>query len=636
MSNQNVTIQFPNGERKNFATGVTLTEIAKSISPSLAKKSIVGSVNTTMTDLTQPILVDAQIALYDASSKEGVSVLRHSSAHILAQAVKRLYPDVKLGVGPVIENGFYYDFEMNHTLVPEDLENIEREMRKIVKENYAVVRKEVSREEASEIFAEDPLKLELLEAIPKDQPITIYEQGEFIDLCRGPHIQNTSKLKHFKLNKIAGAYWRGDRNNQMLQRIYGVAFASKEDLDDYYVFVEEAEKRNHRKLGKELELFMFSEEAPGMPFYLANGQIIRNELENFLRNLQAKYDYKEVSTPLMMNQRLWEKSGHWQHYKENMYFTKVDEQEFALKPMNCPGHMLVYKNNLHSYRDLPIRMAEFGQVHRHEFSGALNGLLRVRTFCQDDAHIFATPDQIEDEISLALKIIDHVYKVFGFEYDIELSTRPDNYMGELDLWNQAESALKNVLDQLNYSYTINEGDGAFYGPKIDIHIKDAIKRSHQCATVQLDFQLPEKFELTYVNENNEKVSPVVIHRAVFGSLDRFLGILIEHYGGAFPLWLSPQQVKVIGVSEAHLEYANQVVSSLKEANIRVSIDQRNEKLGRKIRDAQMQKIPYIIVLGDQEQQSELVTVRAFKTDGLNTLKLEDFIKQIDEEIMQKK
>lgn len=636
MSNQNVTIQFPNGERKNFATGVTLTEIAKSISPSLAKKSIVGSVNTTMTDLTKPILVDAQIALYDASSKEGVSVLRHSSAHILAQAVKRLYPDVKLGVGPVIENGFYYDFEMNHTLVPEDLENIEREMRKIVKENYAVVRKEVSREEASEIFAEDPLKLELLEAIPKDQPITIYEQGEFIDLCRGPHIQNTSKLKYFKLNKIAGAYWRGNRNNQMLQRIYGVAFASKEDLDDYFVFVEEAEKRNHRKLGKELELFMFSEEAPGMPFYLANGQIIRNELENFLRNLQAKYDYKEVSTPLMMNQRLWEKSGHWQHYKENMYFTKVDEQEFALKPMNCPGHMLVYKNDLHSYRDLPIRMAEFGQVHRHEFSGALNGLLRVRTFCQDDAHIFATPDQIEDEISLALKIIDHVYKVFGFEYDIELSTRPDNYMGELDLWNKAESALKNVLDQLNYSYTINEGDGAFYGPKIDIHIKDAIKRSHQCATVQLDFQLPEKFELTYINENNEKVSPVVIHRAVFGSLDRFLGILIEHYGGAFPLWLSPQQVKVIGVSEAHLEYANQVVSSLKEANIRVSLDQRNEKLGRKIRDAQMQKIPYIIVLGDQEQQSELVTVRAFKTDGLNTLKLEDFIKQIDEEIMQKK
>lgn len=636
MSNQNVTIQFPSGESKNFATGVTLTEIAKSISPSLAKKSIVGSVNTTMTDLTQPILVDAQIALYDASSKEGVSVLRHSSAHILAQAVKRLYPDVKLGVGPVIENGFYYDFEMNHTLVPEDLEGIEREMRKIVKENYEVVRKEVSREEVSEIFAQDPLKLGLLEAIPKDQPITIYEQGEFIDLCRGPHIQNTGKLKHFKLNKISGAYWRGDRNNQMLQRIYGVAFASKEDLDDYFVFVEEAEKRNHRKLGKELELFMFSEEAPGMPFYLANGQIIRNELENFLRNLQAKFDYKEVSTPLMMNQRLWEQSGHWQHYKENMYFTKVDDQEFALKPMNCPGHMLVYKNDLHSYRDLPIRMAEFGQVHRHEFSGALNGLLRVRTFCQDDAHIFATPDQIEDEIALALKIIDHVYKVFGFEYDIELSTRPDNYMGELDLWNQAESALKNVLDQLNYSYTINEGDGAFYGPKIDIHIKDAIKRSHQCATVQLDFQLPEKFELTYVNENNEKVSPVVIHRAVFGSLDRFLGILIEHYGGAFPLWLSPQQVKVIGVSEAHLEYANQVVSSLKEANIRVSIDQRNEKLGRKIRDAQIQKIPYIIVLGDQEQRSELITVRAYKTDGLNTLKLEDFIKQIDEEIMQKK
>lgn len=580
--------------------------------------------------------MDAEISIYDATSAEGLQVLRHSTAHLLAQAVKRLFPDAKFGVGPVIENGFYYDIEIAHTLVPEDLVAIEREMKKIVSENFTISRKEVSRDEAQQLFAHDSLKLELLEAIPADELVTVYTQGEFMDLCRGPHVPSTNKLQHFKLMSISGAYWRGDSNNQMLQRIYGVAFASKEDMEDYFVFLEEAEKRNHRKLGKELELFMFSEEAPGMPFYLANGQIIRNELESFLRQLQTKYDYKEVRTPLMMNQRLWEQSGHWQHYKENMYFTQVDEQKFALKPMNCPGHMLIYKNDLHSYRDLPIRMAEFGQVHRHEFSGALNGLLRVRTFCQDDAHIFVTPAQIEDEIALALHIIDHVYKVFGFEYEIELSTRPEDYMGELNLWNQAEEALENVLNRLGFTYKINEGDGAFYGPKIDIHIRDAIKRSHQCATVQLDFQLPEKFDLTYVNEDNEKVRPVVIHRAVFGSIDRFLGILIEHFGGAFPLWLAPRQVKVIGVSDVHTAYAEKVATELRQANIRVDIDQRNEKLGRKIRDAQMQKTPYILVLGDEEQQNETVTVRAYKQDGLKTVSIEAFVHQIQREIVDKK
>lgn len=636
MSNQEVTIQFPNGEQKCFTKGVTLTEIAKSISPSLAKKSIVGSVNKTTTDLTRPILMDAEISLYDASSKEGLEVLRHSAAHLLAQAVKRLYPDAKFGVGPVIENGFYYDIDMNHTLVPEDLQIIEREMKKIASENHMVVRKEVTREEATQIFAQDHLKLELLEAIPEDDLVTVYEQGEFVDLCRGPHVPSTNKLQHFKLMNISGAYWRGDSNNQMLQRIYGVAFATKENLQDYFVFLEEAEKRNHRKLGKELELFMFSEEAPGMPFYLANGQIIRNELENFLRHLQTAYDYKEVRTPLMMNQRLWEQSGHWQHYKENMYFTQVDEQKFALKPMNCPGHMLIYKNDLHSYRDLPIRMAEFGQVHRHEFSGALNGLLRVRTFCQDDAHIFVTPAQIEDEITLALQIIDHVYKVFGFEYDIELSTRPEDYMGELALWDQAEQALENVLNRLGFPYKINEGDGAFYGPKIDIHIKDAIKRSHQCATVQLDFQLPEKFDLTYINEDNEKVRPVVIHRAVFGSIDRFLGILIEHFGGAFPLWLAPKQVQLIGVSTVHQDYMNEVKEALRKEGIRVVADERNEKLGRKIRDAQLQKVPYILVLGDEEVATQSVSVRTFGQDGLEKIAIATFIQQIKQEINQKK
>lgn len=628
MSNQEVVIQFPNGEQKSFAKGVTLTEIAKSIRPSLAKKSIVGSVNTTTTDLTEPILVDAEIRLYDAESPEGLSVLRHSTAHLLAQAVKRLYPDACFGVGPVIDYGFYYDIELAHTLVPEDLKKIEREMHRIVKEQQAITRKEVSREEAKQLFKEDALKLELLDAIPEGEVITIYEQGEFIDLCRGPHVPTTQKLQHFKLLHVSGAYWRGDVNRQMLQRIYGVAFASKEDLQAHFKFLEEAEKRNHRKLGKELELFMFSEEAPGMPFYLANGKVIRRELEHFLREVQTMYGYEEVETPLMMNQRLWEQSGHWQHYQEHMYVTQVDNQQFALKPMNCPGHMLIYKNTLRSYRDLPIRMAEFGHVHRHEFSGALNGLLRVRSFCQDDAHLFVRPDQIEREIELALQIIDHVYRVFGFDYTIELSTRPEDYMGDLEVWNEAEAALSRVLEKRGVAYTVNEGDGAFYGPKIDIHIQDAIQRSHQCATVQLDFQLPEKFDLTYVNEQNEKVRPVVIHRAVFGSLDRFLGILIEHFNGAFPLWLAPIQVQVIGVADTHAAYVEEVANQLRQAHIRVAVDERNQKLGKKIREAQMKKIPYILVLGDEEQQQNSVTVRRYKQEGLEKYTVEEFLAYI--------
>lgn len=628
MSNQEVVIQFPNGEQKSFAKGVTLTEIAKSIRPSLAKKSIVGSVNTTTTDLTEPILVDAEIRLYDAESPEGLSVLRHSTAHLLAQAVKRLYPDACFGVGPVIDYGFYYDIELAHTLVPEDLKKIEREMHRIVKEQQAITRKEVSREEAKQLFKEDALKLELLDAIPEGEVITIYEQGEFIDLCRGPHVPTTQKLQHFKLLHVSGAYWRGDVNRQMLQRIYGVAFASKEDLQAHFKFLEEAEKRNHRKLGKELELFMFSEEAPGMPFYLANGKVIRRELEHFLREVQTMYGYEEVETPLMMNQRLWEQSGHWQHYQEHMYVTQVDNQQFALKPMNCPGHMLIYKNALRSYRDLPIRMAEFGHVHRHEFSGALNGLLRVRSFCQDDAHLFVRPDQIEREIELALQIIDHVYRVFGFDYTIELSTRPEDYMGDLEVWNEAEAALSRVLEKRGVAYTVNEGDGAFYGPKIDIHIQDAIQRSHQCATVQLDFQLPEKFDLTYVNEQNEKVRPVVIHRAVFGSLDRFLGILIEHFNGAFPLWLAPIQVQIIGVADAHAAYVEEVANQLRQAHIRVAVDERNQKLGKKIREAQMKKIPYILVLGDEEQQQNNVTVRRYKQEGLEKYTVEEFLAYI--------
>lgn len=635
MSNQQVKIQFPDGKQQMFAQGVTLTDVAKGISSSLAKKAVAGSVNGTTVDLTHPILTDAQIAIYDVNSAEGIEVIRHSTAHLLAQAVKRLYPAAHFGVGPVIENGFYYDIELEHSFVPEDLQKIEKEMKKIVKENLPFVRKEVTREEAAQLFMHDPLKLELLEAIPPNELVTVYEQGEFYDLCRGPHVPTTGRLQHFKLTNLSGAYWRGDSNNQMLQRIYGVAFANNEDMQAYFTFLEEAEKRNHRKLGKELELFMFSEEAPGMPFYLANGQILRNELESFLRELQARYDYKEVRTPLMMNQRLWEQSGHWHHYKDNMYFSQVDEQKFALKPMNCPGHMLIYKNDHHSYRDLPIRMAEFGQVHRHEFSGALNGLLRVRSFCQDDAHIFVRPDQIEEEITLALQIINHVYRVFGFTYEIELSTRPDDFMGELALWNEAEAALENVLKKLGYRYKVNAGDGAFYGPKIDIHIKDAIKRSHQCATVQLDFQLPEKFDLTYVNERNEKVRPVVIHRAVFGSIDRFLGILIEHFGGAFPLWLAPKQVEIIGISAVHEAYAEQIQERLREAGIRASIDSRHEKLGKKIREAQLKKVPYILVLGDQEQEHGTVTIRSYGQGKLETMPMEEFTRAVKKEIEEK-
>ncbi|EON72705.1 threonine--tRNA ligase [Lysinibacillus sphaericus] len=636
MSNQSINIQFPDGKQQVFTKGVTLTDIAQAISPGLRKKAIAGSVNGTIIDLTRPIVEDAQITLYDARSKEGIEVIRHSTAHLLAQAFKRLFPTAQFGVGPVIENGFYYDINMAHTLVPSDLQQIEKMMKQIVQENIQILRKEVTRGEAKQLFAHDKLKLELLEDIPENDIVSVYEQDEFYDLCRGPHVSSTGKLQHFKLMHVSGAYWRGNSQNQMLQRIYGVAFATNEEMNDYFVFLEEAEKRNHRKLGKELDLFMFSEEAPGMPFYLANGQIIRNELESFLRNLQTKYDYQEVRTPLMMNQRLWEQSGHWDHYKENMYFTQVDEQSFALKPMNCPGHMLMFKNERHSYRDLPIRMAEFGQVHRHEFSGALNGLLRVRSFCQDDAHIFVTPQQIEDEIALALKIIDQVYKVFGFQYDIELSTRPDDFMGDIKLWDQAEAALENVLNHLGYPYIMNEGDGAFYGPKIDIHIKDAIKRSHQCATVQLDFQLPEKFDLTYINELNEKVRPVVIHRAVFGSLDRFLGILIEHFGGAFPTWLAPQQVKVIGVTDSHQVYVQQVMQALQQEQIRVSEDNHQEKLGKKIREAQMKKIPYILVLGDKECDNQSVTVRKYGKSELTTMPLQQFIEEITQEIWDKK
>lgn len=633
---QDVVIKFPDGNEKKYVKGISLEEIAQSISLSLRKKSVGGMVNGSLYDYSRRIDENAHIELFTLDSVNGIGIMRHTAAHVLAQAVKRLYGKVHLGVGPVIENGFYYDMDLEHTITVNDLVKIEKEMNKIIAENHEIKREEISREKAKEIFAHDPLKLELLEDIPLGDVVTVYRQGEFIDLCRGPHLPTTKVIKAFKLTHVSGAYWRGDSNNRVLQRIYGVAFASKADLDEYFHFVEQAQKRNHRKLGNELDLFMFSDEAPGMPFYLANGQIIRNELETFLRKLQTSYDYQEVRTPTMMNQRLWERSGHWDHYKENMYFSEVDDQRFALKPMNCPGHMLIFKNKLHSYRNLPIRMAEFGQVHRHEFSGALNGMLRVRTFCQDDAHIFVTPEQIEDEITLALKIIDDVYRTFGFKYDIELSTRPDHYMGDNALWDKAEGALTNVLNKLGANYSINEGDGAFYGPKIDIHIKDALKRSHQCATVQLDFQMPEKFDLTYIDEQNKKVRPVVIHRAVFGSIDRFLGIIIEHFGGAFPTWLAPTQVKVIAVSNTvHKEYVEEITHRLKKEEIRVELDLRDEKLGYKMREAQMKKVPFILVIGDKELENQSVNVRQYGHEKSNEVKIDEFIFNIKKSIENK-
>ena len=636
MSSEKIVISFPNGSQSSFPIGSTLEDIAKSISPSLKKKSVVGKVNGSLLDMQRPIQSDAEVELLTLHSPEGLEVMRHTAAHILAQAVNRLYGNVNLGVGPVVENGFYYDIDSDQSITKDDLSNIEKEMNNIVTENLPIKRQKLSREEAEQVFLNDPLKLKLLRKIPAEEEVSVYKQGEFIDLCRGPHLPSTKFLNAFSLTNVSGAYWQGNSDNKMLQRIYGVAFPTEKELKQYFYFLEEAKKRDHRKLGNQLELFMFSEEAPGMPFYLSKGQVLRNELEVFLRSLQESFNYKEVKTPIMMNQRLWEQSGHWNHYKDNMYFSEVDQQQFALKPMNCPGHMLIFKDRLRSYRDLPIRMAEFGQVHRHEFSGALNGLLRVRSFCQDDAHIFVTPNQIEGEITSALRLIDDVYRTFGFSYEIEVSTRPEKSMGDPRLWDQAEGALKNVLEKLGYDYKFNEGDGAFYGPKIDIHIKDALNRSHQCATVQLDFQMPDKFDLEYINEHNEKVRPVVIHRAVFGSIDRFLGILIEHFGGAFPVWLAPVQVKVLPVSnEAHKHYMDEVTNRLKQEGIRVECDDRDEKLGYKIREAQMNKIPFILVLGDKEVEEGHVNVRSYGEKETNEMKVDKFILNLKQSIAHK-
>ncbi|SFF29708.1 threonyl-tRNA synthetase [Paenibacillus catalpae] len=604
---------WPDGSTRRVLQGTTIAQAAELMDANWKKTIIAGAIDGTMTDLDEPIGNGSRIDMIALDSPQGLHICRHTTAHVLAQAIKRLYGDqaVKLGIGPVIDDGFYYDVDLEHPLSTKDLEAIEQEMRSIIRENWPIKRRVVSREAAVSLFTEreEPLKLELIRDLPIGETISIYEQGEFVDLCRGPHLPSTGWIKAFKLLHVAGAYWRGDLNNPMLQRIYGTAFFGKSELAEYLYQLEEAKKRDHRRLGKELELFMFSEEAPGMPFYLPKGMAIRTALENFSRELLNQNDYEEVRTPFMMNKRMWEQSGHWDHYKDNMYFSMVDEAEFALKPMNCPGHMLIFKNSLRSYRELPIRLAEFGQVHRHELSGALGGMMRVRTFCQDDAHLFVRPDQIEEEIGKVMALIDDVYKVFGFDYSVELSTRPEDYMGSDALWDEAEQSLKNVLDARGMSYRVNEGDGAFYGPKIDFHIVDALRRSWQCGTIQLDFQMPEKFDLSYIAEDNKKQRPVVIHRAVYGSLDRFIGILIEHYSGAFPIWLAPVQAKLLPVSEHELDYALQVKAELTQAGIRVEVDVRSEKLGNKIRKAQLEKVPYMLVVGKNERLSGSVSVR---------------------------
>ena len=633
-------ITLPDGSKREYEAGATIEDVAASISPSLRKKSIAGKVDGKIVDLKAAIPHDAAVEIITEDSEDALEVMRHSCAHLMAQAIKRILGDenVRLGIGPVIQDGFYYDIDTNVTITPEMLADIEKEMNKIVKENLTIERKVVTREEALAIYEKlnDHLKTEIISELPEGEEISMYHQGEFFDLCRGPHVPSTGKIKAFKLMSVAGAYWRGDSDRQMLQRIYGTCWAKKADLDEYLHFLEEARKRDHRKLGKELDLFMFSEEAPGMPFYLPNGMVIRNELEAYERGLHQERDYEEVRTPLMMNQRLWEQSGHWDHYHENMYFTEVDNTKFALKPMNCPGHMLIYKGQIKSYRDLPIRMSEFGQVHRHEFSGALNGMIRVRTFTQDDAHLFVRPDQIESEIKNVIELIDKMYGVFGFNYSIELSTRPEDSMGSDELWESAERSLQNVLDGLGVPYHVNEGDGAFYGPKIDFHIKDAIKRSHQCATIQLDFQMPEKFDLTYVGEDNQKHRPVVIHRAIYGSIDRFIGILTEHFAGAFPTWIAPVQARIMTIAEPHVKYAEEVKEKMAQLGIRVELDARNEKIGYKIREAQLRKIPFMLVIGDKEMENGELAVRRHGQGDLGSQKVEDVISTILDEITTKK
>jgi threonyl-tRNA synthetase len=632
-----IKITLKDGSIVEVEKGTKVAEVAAKLSTSLAKKALGAKIDGEIAELMQEISEDCKLEILTFEDEAGKKVLRHTASHILAQAIKRLYPEVKLAIGPSIDTGFYYDFDASFSFTPEMLEKVEVEMNKIVKENHKLERFELPRAEAIKLMEEkdEPYKVELINDLPEDSIISFYKQGDFTDLCAGPHVTSTAKVKAIKLLSIAGAYWRGNEKNKMLQRIYGTAFEKKTELEEYIKMMEEAKKRDHRKIGKELDLFSIHEEGPGFPFFHPKGMVVRNTLQNFWREMHRKAGYDEIMTPIILNEALWHQSGHWDHYKENMYFTKIDEGDYAIKPMNCPGSILVYKNTIHSYRELPLRYAEMGVVHRHEKSGALHGLMRVRCFTQDDAHIFMAKEQIKDEVLSVIKLIDSFYKVFGFEYFVELSTRPEDSMGSDEDWEAATNGLRNALEAVGLDYKVNEGDGAFYGPKIDFHLKDCIGRTWQCGTVQLDFQMPERFDLTYIGADGEKHRPVMVHRVVFGSIERFIGILTEHYAGAFPAWLAPVQVKVMNITDSQIQYVKKIADELNKNDIRVEVDLRNEKIGYKIREAQLQKIPYMLVIGDKEMSEGKVAVRNRKQGDMGAMDLSEFMLKIKEEIDKK-
>ncbi len=630
-------ITLKDGVVKEFDGAVSVLDIAKAISEGLARNACAGIVNGEVKDLRYVVDADAEVSICTFEDEAGRMAFRHSASHILAQAVKHLYPDVKLAIGPAIADGFYYDFDREKAFTQEELEALEEEMKKIAKEDIAIERFELPRAEAIKYMEElqEPYKVELIQDLPEDAVISFYKQGDFADLCAGPHLMSTKPVKAIKLTSVAGAYWRGNEKNKMLSRIYGTAYPKASELEAYLTMMEEAKKRDHRKLGKELKLFALLDEGPGFPFFLPKGMTLKNTLLEYWREIHKDAGYVEVSTPIILNRDLWYRSGHWDHYKDNMYTTVIDEEDYAVKPMNCPGGMLIYKQDMHSYRDLPIRMGEIGLVHRHEKSGALHGLMRVRCFNQDDAHIFMTEDQIKDEISGVIRLIDGVYKQFGFKYHIELSTRPENSMGSDEAWEIATNGLRDALDENKIQYTVNEGDGAFYGPKIDFHLEDSIGRTWQCGTIQLDMQMPERFELEYTAADGSKKRPVMIHRVCFGSIERFIGILIEHFAGQFPTWLAPVQVKVLPISEKFVDYAKSVETALDKAGIRVETDNRAEKIGYKIREARNERIPYIIVVGEKDQEAKKVSLRSRKNGEEGQFDLADVIARIQEEIKTK-
>lgn len=630
-------IILKNGDALNLEDGATCAKVASAISEGLARAAVAAKVNGKLVDLSTVLKDGDNLEIVTLKDKEGLEVYRHTCSHVLAQAVKTVFPTSNLAIGPVIENGYYYDIDFKTPITQEDFVKIETEMQKIIKANTPIERFELPRDEAIKLMTKynEKYKLELINDLPEDSVISFYKQGGFTDLCRGPHLPSTGKIKAFKLISIAGAYWRGDEKNKMLTRIYGTAFATKEEMKAYFEMLEEAKKRDHIRLGKELKLFALLNEGKGFPFFLPNGMILKNTLVDYWRELHRKEGYVEIQTPIILTRTLWENSGHWEHYKDNMYTTKIDGEDCAVKPMNCPGGMLVYKLEPHSYKDLPIRAAEMGMVHRHEKSGQLHGLFRVRCFTQDDAHIFMLPEQITDEIKGVMRLTDKIYKQFGFKYKVELSTRPENSMGSEEDWELATSALKKALDEMNIAYEINEGDGAFYGPKIDFHLQDSIGRTWQCGTIQLDFQMPQRFELEYVGEDGKKHRPIMIHRAIFGSIERFIGILIEHFAGKFPVWLAPKQVKILSITDRSADYAKEVCLKLTEKGVRAEVDCRSEKIGYKIREAKMEKVPYVLVVGDKETEDNTVNVNKRGVEEKTTASVDEFIKTVLNDIAGK-